>query len=73
VDLRAGLDDLEKRRSSLGRVRNSLFSTSSTPAMGSTQPHIQGVLRALYPGVKWLRREADRSPPASAEIKKMWV
>jgi hypothetical protein len=29
--------------------------------------------RALSPGVKWPGREADRSPPASAEVKKTWV
>jgi hypothetical protein len=28
---------------------------------------------AHYPGVKWLGREADHSPPASAEIKEMWI
>jgi hypothetical protein len=26
-----------------------------------------------FPGVKRLGREADRSPPASAEVKKMWI
>jgi hypothetical protein len=28
---------------------------------------------ALSPGVKRLGREADQSPPASAEVKKMWI
>jgi hypothetical protein len=25
------------------------------------------------PGVKWLGREADHSPPTSAEVKNMWI
>jgi hypothetical protein len=33
-----GLDDRGGRSSSPGRVKNFLFSTSSTPALGSTQP-----------------------------------
>jgi hypothetical protein len=28
---------------------------------------------ALFPGVKRPGREADHSPPASAEVKKMWI
>jgi hypothetical protein len=58
------------RSSSPGRVKNFLFSTSK-PALGSTQPPIQWVPGTLPPGVKRLRREADHSPPASAEVKKM--
>jgi hypothetical protein len=27
----------------------------------------------LFPGVKRQRREADHSPPTSAEVKKMWI
>jgi hypothetical protein len=46
---------------------------SSRPALGSTQPPIQWVPEALSLGVKQLGREADHSPPASAEVKKMWV
>jgi hypothetical protein len=63
-----GLDDKRGRSSSPGRVKNFLFSTSSRPALGSTQPPIQWV-----PGVKRQRREADNSPLASAEVKKMWI
>jgi DNA polymerase-3 subunit alpha len=33
----------------------------------------QWVPGALSPGVKWSRLEADHSPPASAEVKKMWI
>jgi hypothetical protein len=49
------------------RVKNFLFS------MASTQPPIQWVLGALSLGVKRPRSEADHSPPASAEVKKMWI
>jgi hypothetical protein len=61
------------RGSSTGRVKNLLFSTSSRPALGSTQPHIQWVPGALSSGVKRQEREADHWPPASAEVKKMWI
>jgi hypothetical protein len=47
-----GLDDRGSRSSSPGRVKNFLFSTSSRPALGSTQPPIQWVPGALFPGVK---------------------
>jgi hypothetical protein len=39
----------------------------------ATQPPIQWVPGARSPGVKRQGREADHSPPASAEIKKMWI
>jgi hypothetical protein len=47
------------------------FSTPQRPdrALGPTQPLIQRVPGALSPGVKRLRREADHSPPSSAEVK----
>jgi hypothetical protein len=47
------------RSLSPGRVKNFLFSTSSRPALGSTQPPIQSVPGALSLGVKLLGREAD--------------
>jgi hypothetical protein len=59
--------------SSPGRVKNFLFSTASRPALGPTQPPIQWVPGALSPGVKRQEREADHSPPISAEVKKMWI
>jgi hypothetical protein len=58
------------RSSSPGRVKNFLFSTSARPPLGSTQPPIQWVLGALSSGVKRPAREADHSPPASAESRK---
>jgi hypothetical protein len=54
-------------------VKNCLFSTESRPALGPTQPPIQLVLVALSPGVKRPGREADHSPPASADVKKIWI
>jgi hypothetical protein len=43
------------------------------PALGPTQPPIQWVRESLSPGVKRPGREADHSPPTSAEVKKTWV
>jgi hypothetical protein len=45
------------------------FSTASVPALGPTQPPIQWVPKALYQGIKRMRREADQSHPSSAEVK----
>jgi hypothetical protein len=56
-----------------GGGKNVIFFTSSRPALGSTQPPIQWVLGALSPGVKQPGHEVDRSPPTSAEVKKMWL
>jgi hypothetical protein len=61
------------RSSSPGRVKYFLFSKSSRAGLGSTQPSIHWVPGALYPGVKSPGREADYLPPASAEVKKMWI
>jgi hypothetical protein len=46
-----------------------LYSTASTPALGSNQPPVQWVLGALSLGVKRPGHEADSSPPSSAEVK----
>jgi hypothetical protein len=46
-----------------------LFTTASRPALGSTQPPIQWVRGAFSLGVKRPGREADHSPPSSAEVK----
>jgi hypothetical protein len=61
------------RSSSSGRVNNFLISTTSTPALGPTQPPIQWVPGALSPGIKQLGRDTDHSPPTSAEVKKTWI
>jgi hypothetical protein len=49
-----------------------LFSTASRPALGSTQPHIQRVPGVLSPALKRSGREADHSPPFSADVKNVW-
>jgi hypothetical protein len=49
-----------------------LFTTASRTALGPTQPPFQWEPGALSLGVKWLGREADHSPPSSAEVKE-WV
>jgi len=49
-----------------------LFTTASRLALGRTKPPIQWVPEALSLGVKWPLREADHSPPSSAEIKNAW-
>jgi hypothetical protein len=49
-----------------------IFTTASRTALGPTQPPIQGVPGALSLGVKRPGREADNSPPSSAEVKNAW-
>jgi hypothetical protein len=44
------------------------FATASRPAVGPTQPSFQRVPGALSAEVKRPRREADGSPPTSAEV-----
>jgi hypothetical protein len=46
-----------------------LFDTMSRPALGPTQTAIQWVPGALSLGVKHPGREADHSPPPSADVK----
>jgi hypothetical protein len=49
-----------------------LFTIASRTALGPTQPPIQWVPGALSRGIKRPGREADHSPPSSAEVKE-WV
>jgi hypothetical protein len=61
-----GLDDRE-----VGvrvQVGSGIFSTSSRPALGPTQPPIQWIPVVKRPG-----RDGDCSPSTSAEVKKMWI
>jgi hypothetical protein len=69
IALGYGLDDRVLGFDSRRGLGIFLFSTASRPALGSTQPPIQWVPGALSLGVKRLGREADRSPPSSADVK----
>jgi hypothetical protein len=48
------------------------YTTASRTALGPTYPHIQWVSGAVSLGVKRPGREADHSPPSSAEVKNAW-
>jgi hypothetical protein len=48
------------------------FTTAFRTALGHTEPPIQWVRGAPSLEVKRPGREADRSPPSSAEIKNAW-
>jgi hypothetical protein len=63
--LRAG--QLRGLSSSSGRIKNFLFSKSSRPALGSTQP-TQWVPRALSLGVKRPGREANHSALENVDL-----
>jgi hypothetical protein len=70
IALGYGLDDREfVSRQRLGIF---LFTTASRPALRPTQPPIQWVPGVLSLGVKRPGREADHSPPPSADIKNAW-
>jgi hypothetical protein len=49
-----------------------LFSKLSSLCLGTTQPPIPWILRIVSLGVKRPEREADESPPPSAEVKNEW-
>jgi hypothetical protein len=49
-----------------------LFYTVSRPALGPTQPPMQGVPGTLSLGVKGPGCEADHSPPSSVKVKNAW-
>jgi hypothetical protein len=59
--------------SSPGSIKNFLFSMSSRPALGPTQPPVQWIPGAVSSGVKQPGREADHSPATSARVKKIWI
>jgi hypothetical protein len=67
-----GLDDRGSRVRFPAGAGILLFTTVSRTALGPTQPPIQWVPGALSLGVKWPGREADHSPPSSAEVKNAW-
>jgi hypothetical protein len=64
-----GLDDRGSRVRFRRRLGIFLFTTASRQALGPTQPPIQCISGTLSLGVKLRGREADHSPPPSAEIK----
>jgi hypothetical protein len=67
VALGYGLDDRGfDSRQGLGIFH---FTTASRTALGPTKPPIQWVRGALSVAVKRPGREADHSPPSSAEVK----
>jgi hypothetical protein len=83
VSPRTSVNDVEKIKflmsegsdgvPSSGSVKNFLFSTSSRPTLGSTQPPTQWVPGALSPEIKRQGREAEYSPSTSVKVKKMWI
>jgi hypothetical protein len=64
---------LRNRISSPGGVKNLLLSQIVQTGSGFHQTSYPMVPGALSPGVKRPGREADHSPPTSAEVKKMWM
>jgi len=50
-----------------------LFATASRPALRPIQPPIQWVPEAITRGVKRPEREADHSPPPSADFMNAWT
>jgi hypothetical protein len=65
-----GLDD--RGFESQEELRIFLFTTASRLALGLTQPPIQWAPGVLPLGVKRPGREADYSPPSSADVKNAW-
>jgi hypothetical protein len=53
-------------------VKIHLFTTASRSTLGPIQPPIQSVPGTLSLGAKRPGREADHSPPSSAEVKNAW-
>jgi hypothetical protein len=68
IALGYGLDDRGSRVRFPAGAGNFSFTTASRTALGPTQLRIQWVPGALSLGVKRPRREADHSPPYSAEV-----
>jgi hypothetical protein len=62
-----GLDD--HRGLIPGSCKIFLYSITSRPGVGPTQPPIHWVLGALSLEVKWLGHEAGQLPPSGAEVK----
>jgi hypothetical protein len=67
-----GLDDRGYRVQFPAGVGTFLFTIASRTALGPTQPPIHMVPGAIFSGVKRPGREADHTPPSSAEVKNVW-
>jgi hypothetical protein len=72
IALGYGLDDRGSRVRFPARLGIFHFTSASRTALEPTQPPIQWVSGALSLGVKRPGREADHSPPSSAEVKNAW-
>jgi hypothetical protein len=69
IALGYGLDDRGSRFRFPARTGNFFLHYRSRQTLGPTQPPIQWVPAALSLRVKLPGREADHSPPSSAEVK----
>jgi hypothetical protein len=69
IALSYGMDDRGSRVRLPAGLEIFIFTTVSRTALGPTQPPIQWVLGAISLRVKRPDREADHSPPSSAEVK----
>jgi hypothetical protein len=69
IALGYGLDDRGSRVRFPAGAGNFSVTTTSRTVLGSTRPPIQWVRGFLSLGVKRPEREADHSPPCSAEVK----
>lgn len=58
--------------SSLPIKRQVEFSKATRPALGPTQPLIQGAQGPLSQGLKWPEHQADNSSPFSTKFKNKW-
>jgi hypothetical protein len=54
-------------------VESRIFSSSRRPDRLGVHPSYPVGTGGSFPGVKRPGREADHSPPASAEVKEMWI
>jgi hypothetical protein len=66
-----GMDDW--RIESQQGLGSFLFTTTSRLALGPTQPPIKWIPGTPSLRLKQLGREADHSPPSSAEVKNAWT
>jgi hypothetical protein len=63
---------IEIHRKQTRALQNYVFGNAYKLALGPIQPHIQWVPETLSPGENRPGREAERSPPSTAEVKNAW-